>query len=158
MIDVLLFDTEKLNDLYNNIGNELKRRKDEQNIYLSLCWLPNNLLIKGPNIESKSDEIKVILQTFGKCNYEHTSLPNKITFCFENYKDIMDVVNNEEHITNLIKDLFVINNTISNSSLESPLLFNRLSLLQLKITKIIWICYSLENYIVCQNVMELVVC
>lgn len=37
MIDVLLFDTEKLNDLYNNIGNELKRRKDEQNIYLSLC-------------------------------------------------------------------------------------------------------------------------
>ena len=104
MINVLLFDTDKLIELYKNIGDELNRREEQ---FVSLTIVTSNKLkIEGCNIKSKLKDIQYILGAFGKCCSEITSA-DELTFYFEDNRDLQDLVKEEEAIMKRINGLFV---------------------------------------------------
>lgn len=104
MLNILLLDTKTLKELYNNIGDELKCR-ERVNITLTM-ETTNNILIKGPNIGNKFEEIKFIFNPSGKCDFVYWSLDD-IMFYFENVKDVVNIINDRDIILKQICDLFI---------------------------------------------------
>jgi hypothetical protein len=129
MINVLLFDTKKLTELYTIIGYELKRR-EETNISLTIIS-SNNLLVKGCNIGSKSEDIKYILGAFGKCSFEYTSLTDEIMFFFEDDRDLLDLISVQDSIIKKINDLFI----CKFKAVKGPIHLQRISGKKLSLSK-----------------------
>lgn len=107
MINILLFDTDKLIELHTTICEELKRRQCVNNSLTKIS--STTLLVKGAYVKSKTEDIWDILGIFGRCSFEHTSSVSELMFYFDDERDLRDLMNSKDTIIKKIDELFINN-------------------------------------------------